>query len=180
VEIHQGSAARFTLPEPVNVAISTSALHWEHDHRGAFERLFAALRPGGRLVAIFSPEGNLDQAGEAAARIAARDPYAETIGDFRALLREVFNFAPVDRIEADVRAAGFEIDTLDRAAQDFPLERPLGDAFVAPSIFPFQVQALPDDLREPFVTELADALTGDDGRAHLDGVTVLLDARRPG
>src|SRR5215207_2692041 len=37
------------LSEPVDVLFSNATLHWIHDHERLFDRLHAALRPGGRL-----------------------------------------------------------------------------------------------------------------------------------
>ena len=45
--------------EPVDAILSTATFHWIGDHDRLFERLFAALRPGGRIVAQCGGAGNV-------------------------------------------------------------------------------------------------------------------------
>lgn len=45
--------------EPVDVVFSCAVFHWITDHETLFERLRAALKPGGRLVAQCGGHGNL-------------------------------------------------------------------------------------------------------------------------
>ena len=47
------------LDEPVDVVFSCAVFHWITDHERLFERLHAALRPGGRLVAQCGGQGNI-------------------------------------------------------------------------------------------------------------------------
>ena len=47
------------LDAPVDAILSTATFHWIADHDRLFERLFAALKPGGRLVAQCGGEGNV-------------------------------------------------------------------------------------------------------------------------
>jgi trans-aconitate 2-methyltransferase len=47
------------LDEPVDAVFSCAVFHWILDHERLFERLHAALRPGGRLVAQCGGEGNI-------------------------------------------------------------------------------------------------------------------------
>ena len=49
------------LPEPVDVVFSNATFHWILDHRRLFERLHAALRPGGRMEAQCGGIGNVDE-----------------------------------------------------------------------------------------------------------------------
>ena len=51
--------AELELDEPVDVVFSNAVFHWIPDHERLFERLHAALRPGGRLVAQCGGQGNV-------------------------------------------------------------------------------------------------------------------------
>ena len=55
----QADLTELALAEPVDVIVSTATFHWILDHDGLFRRLFAALRPGGRLVAQCGGDGNI-------------------------------------------------------------------------------------------------------------------------
>ena len=46
-------------PEPVDLVFSAATFHWIADHGRLFERLRAALKPGGRLVAQCGGAGNV-------------------------------------------------------------------------------------------------------------------------
>ena len=64
------------LPEPVDALFSNATFHWVPDHDRLFERLFATLKPGGRIVAQCGGSGNIDSfrvlADEVAAQRAVR------------------------------------------------------------------------------------------------------------
>jgi trans-aconitate 2-methyltransferase len=47
------------LDEPVDAILSTATFHWIPDHVRLFERLHAALRPGGRFAAQCGGAGNI-------------------------------------------------------------------------------------------------------------------------
>ena len=47
------------MDEPVDLIVSTATFHWILDHERLFARLYAALRPGGRLVAQCGGAGNI-------------------------------------------------------------------------------------------------------------------------
>jgi trans-aconitate 2-methyltransferase len=49
------------LDEPVDVVFSCAVFHWITDHERLFERMYAALKPGGRLVAQCGGHGNIDE-----------------------------------------------------------------------------------------------------------------------
>ena len=51
--------AELVLAEPVDAVFSNAVFHWLPDHDALFSRLFAALRPGGTLVAQCGGEGNV-------------------------------------------------------------------------------------------------------------------------
>jgi trans-aconitate 2-methyltransferase len=59
VEVFVADLVELKLDEPVDAILSTATFHWIADHDRLFERLFAALRPGGRIVAQCGGAGNV-------------------------------------------------------------------------------------------------------------------------
>ena len=59
VDVFVGDLLELELDEPVDAILSTATFHWIPDHDRLFERLFAALRPGGRIVAQCGGAGNV-------------------------------------------------------------------------------------------------------------------------
>jgi trans-aconitate 2-methyltransferase len=49
-----------TFDDPVDAVLSTATFHWVPDHDALFRNLGAVMRPGGRLVAQFGGEGNVE------------------------------------------------------------------------------------------------------------------------
>lgn len=101
------SLTELELDEPVDAAFSNAVFHWIGDHERLFERLAAALRPGGMLVAQCGGKGNIDTFRRLADEVAAEAPFAEHMTDFRG----PWNYAAPDETEARLRAAGFDADT---------------------------------------------------------------------
>ena len=50
-EVRTGDLAELELEASVDAVFSNAVFHWLPDHERLFERLYAALRPGGRLAA---------------------------------------------------------------------------------------------------------------------------------
>ncbi len=59
VDARVADLTELTLAPPVDAILSTATFHWIADHDRLFARLYAALRPGGRLVAQCGGEGNI-------------------------------------------------------------------------------------------------------------------------
>src|SRR5947208_12722982 len=58
-ELRLGDLLELELEEPVDVVFSSATFHWIADHDRLFARLFAALEPGGRLLAPCGGAGNI-------------------------------------------------------------------------------------------------------------------------
>jgi trans-aconitate 2-methyltransferase len=69
----------FEVERPVDAIFSTATFHWIGDHVRLFERLLAALVPGGRLVAQCGGAGNVAALETAARRVGERDPFAPAL-----------------------------------------------------------------------------------------------------
>jgi trans-aconitate methyltransferase len=59
LDVRLGDAAELEFDSEFDAVFSNAALHWVLDHRGAASGMFAALRPGGRLVVEFGGFGNI-------------------------------------------------------------------------------------------------------------------------
>jgi trans-aconitate 2-methyltransferase len=98
-----GDLAELELDTSVDVVFSSATFHWIPDHDRLFTRLFAALRPGGRLLAQCGGQGNI-AAVQAAVAIATRE------GPFAAHFRGwdgPWNFAGPEETVARLERAGF-------------------------------------------------------------------------
>lgn len=102
-ELFVGDLAALSLDEPVDAIFSNAVLHWIPDHESVFERFFAALRPGGRLVAQCGGAGNVASLGRAVQAVYARTP--SLAGDPPS--QQTWNFASAEGTRARLEAAGF-------------------------------------------------------------------------
>ncbi|MEM6598951.1 MAG: methyltransferase domain-containing protein [Cyanobacteria bacterium P01_C01_bin.69] len=86
-------AAHFELAEPVDAVFSNAALHWVKDAQSAALRIANALKPGGRFVAEFGGEGNVQTILSALTRVSGQgnlNPwYFPSLGEYVALLESV-------------------------------------------------------------------------------------------
>jgi len=96
--------AQLELTEQVDVIFSTATFHWLPDHNRLFERLHAALRPGGQLVAQCGGAGNV---AEHAAHIVDVAMRPEFVTHFEGM-NVIWNFATPEETEERLRRAGFE------------------------------------------------------------------------
>jgi trans-aconitate 2-methyltransferase len=78
-EVFVADLLELEVDPPVDAILSTATFHWIPDHDRLFTKLLQALKPGGRLVAQCGGAGNVAAIAEAAARVGAREPYAEAL-----------------------------------------------------------------------------------------------------
>lgn len=76
VPVLQQDLTELTVDEPVDAVFSCAVFHWILDHDRLFERLHAALKPGGRLVAQCGGHGNIAKVIEAIGERPGRWLYA--------------------------------------------------------------------------------------------------------
>jgi len=104
VPVEVGDLTTYQPPEPVDVVFSTATFHWILDHRALFENLFAALKPGGRLIAQCGGETNIAELkGIAAAVLASRPEWVAATADWTAPWR----YAGPEETERLLHDAGF-------------------------------------------------------------------------
>jgi trans-aconitate 2-methyltransferase len=165
-DVRKGDLLELSLDRPVDAILSTATFHWISDHEKLFDRLHAALRPGGGLSAQCGGEGNITQLRARAGVVLARAPYAEHFHDWR----PPWNYANATDTESRLRRAGFaEAECwLAPAPQqpDHPRE------FLSTIVLGPHVQHLPMALREPFMddvmAELGEPVVVDYVRLNID------------
>lgn len=168
--ILQADLTELALPEPVDVVVSTATFHWILDHRRLFGRLFAALRPGGRLVAQCGGRGNLDAVVAVVDAVAAEPPFAASFSGWVLPVR----FPSAQEAAADLEAAGFT--DVDCHLQPWPVAPEEPVAFLRTVVLRMHLDRLPPDHRDAFVAEVTDRLPDP---ITLDYVRLNLAARRP-
>ena len=158
------------LDEPVDAVFSNAVFHWIDDHDRLFSRLFAALRPGGRLVAQCGGEGNLARFLGLAAEVGASEPFAPWLAGFAPPKR----FADASGTAGRLHAAGFEDVDVWLEPSDVTPGDPVG--FVSTAPLRCHLQRLPADLHSAFVDEV---LARCGSPVVLDFQRLNVDARRP-
>jgi trans-aconitate 2-methyltransferase len=142
------SLTELELDEPVDAVFSNAVFHWIADHDRLFERLFAALEPGGRLVAQCGGKGNIDTFRRLADEVAAEPPYAPYMEDFVG----PWNYASPEETEARLLAAGFE--EVRCWLQPWPVTPDDPFAYAGTVCLGNHLEALPEELRRPYAEEV--------------------------
>lgn len=139
------------IEPPVDLIFSTATFHWIIDHGRLFERLHAALRPGGRLVAQCGGDGNVAEYAQAIAVAAAQPEFAAHFEDLSAM----WNFAAPDVTERRLREAGFaEVKCWLQPKPVVPAQ-PL--EFITTVTLGPHLAQLPQELRRPFAEAVLEA-----------------------
>jgi trans-aconitate 2-methyltransferase len=95
--------AELQVEKPIDLIFSTATFHWIADHDLLFQRLHAALNPGGRLVAQCGGHGNVAEHAGAIATVAARSEFAPHLEQMTGM----WNFATPEETKIRLRNAGF-------------------------------------------------------------------------
>lgn len=167
----------FTLDERVDAIFSTAALHWVLDHPRLFSALFAALKPGGRLVAQCGGGPNIAAVLERAAVLMRSEPYAPHFDGWPG----PWEFASVEVTAERLRNAGF----VDIETSLEPKPTPMPDAdeyrdYLATVVFGSHLDRLPDEhLRRTFIQALTGHAASDDPPFLLDYWRLNMQCRRP-
>ena len=135
--------------EPVDVILSTAALHWVLDHDRLFVHLAAVLRPGGRLVAQCGGAGNIDSVVTALRQVDRHEP-------------SPWLFATPDDTCRRLEAAGFTDVDAWLHDEPTPFDTVEGlETFLATVILRSHLDRLPADERQPLVASVAQRLGSD-------------------
>jgi trans-aconitate 2-methyltransferase len=169
-EIREGDLAELDLHEEFDLVYSNAVFHWIPDHENLFRRLGAALRPGGRLVAQCGGHGNVASLVAVIAEVAAQPHFGQHFEGMSSGL----NFATPEETEPRLRDAGFEAVRCWLQRKDTRPSEP--KPFLATVTLGPQLERLPEELKEPFVDEVAQRM-GEP--LVLDYVRLNIEARRP-
>jgi trans-aconitate 2-methyltransferase len=156
------------LNERVDAVFSNAVFHWIADHERLFERLFAALWPGGRLVAQCGGAGNVERFHRAAGAVGSEQPYAAYFAGWTG----PWNFAGADETAVRLRRAGFaDVETW---LEPRPVAPPDPSGYLRSVCLGYHLERLPEELRAGYVEAVLERC----GR-ELDYVRLNIDARRP-
>ena len=153
------------LNEPVDVIVSTAALHWVTDHERMWARLARALRPGGMLEVQCAGARNIDRVRELIETV-ARDIATELVG------WSPWVFATPQETERRLCEAGFT--SIRCWLEDRPTYPQDVGQFVRTSILAAHLARLPEQRREQFATAVVAGV-----RLPLDHVRLNVSALRP-
>ena len=132
--------------------------------------MFAALRPGGRLVAQCGGKGNIERFHAVLHELAEEPPFAEYIGGWTG----PWNFADPPSTALRLEAAGFEdVSSWLHPAPVVPDE---AEAFIGTVCLGHHLERLPEDLRPLLVERMIERAPSP---LTLDYVRLNIDARRP-
>lgn len=173
----QADATALPWADFADAIFSTATFHWVSDHDRLFASLYAALAPGGRLVAQCGGAGNVRRITERCADLMRQPlfaPYFESWVDG-------WEFADAETTAARLRDAGFEdIETSIEAA---PVLQPDADAyreFVAHVVIRRHLAQIQDPaLRDHFVDLLTTRAAGDTPPFELDYRRLNMSAQKP-
>jgi trans-aconitate 2-methyltransferase len=173
----RADAAALPFLAAADAIFSTATFHWIHDHDRLFAGLFAALKPGGRLVAQCGGDGNLHRLHVRAFALMREPRYAAYFDDWE----DPWEFADAATAASRLARAGFaEIRTSVEPAPVFQPDRAAYVEFVSHVICRPHLARLPDaGLREAFMNALADVASADVPAFELDYWRLNLDARKP-
>jgi trans-aconitate 2-methyltransferase len=164
----QADLTELELDDPVDAVFSNAVFHWIPDHDRLFERLFAALRPGGRLVAQCGGAGTVERFPRAADAVGAEPPYAEYFAGWVG----PWNFAGPEETAKRLERAGFtEVDTW---LEPRPVAPPDPTGFLRTVCLRRHLERLPEKLRAGYTAAVRERC----GR-ELDYVRLNITARRP-
>jgi trans-aconitate 2-methyltransferase len=157
------------LDEPVDLVISTAVFHWIADHERLFERMHAALQPGGRLVAQCGGAGNVERFHGRLYEVAADPDFARYFDGWG----DPWNFATPEETAARLEATGFaDVRTW---LEPRPVTPDLSHDYLRTVCLGHHLERLPDELRERFVDAVHERTPKP---IELDYVRLNIDARR--
>ena len=163
-DVRVADLTELELTPPVDAILSTATFHWIADHDRLFERLFAALRPGGRIVAQCGGAGNVATV-QAAVDAVAEPSLKGWSGPW--------HFASPEETAERLERLGFtDVRTW---PQDVRVEPDDPRQYLATVVLGSHLERVPPERREGFV----DAVLARLPEPAIDYVRLNLQARRP-
>jgi trans-aconitate 2-methyltransferase len=177
VEVREMDVLELRDRDAFDLVFSTATFHWIHDHARLFRVLFAALRPGGRLVAQCGGGANVARMHARAEALLDEPAYASFFEGFA----EPWHFADDATTRGHLEAAGFR----DIDVSLVPAPTPFADRasfreFAEAVVLGSFVQRIGDPaLRARFVDTITDQAERDDPPFEIDYVRLNIRAARP-
>ena len=173
----QADLQDFTLDEPVDAIFSTAAFHWVLDHPRLFSALFAALKPGGGLVAQCGGGPNITAVLERAAALMESEPYAPHFAGWPG----PWEFASAEITSERLRDAGFvDIETSLESKPTLMLDANEYRDYLSTVVFGSHLDRLPDGRpRREFIETLTEQAASDAPPFLLDYWRLNMGCRRP-
>jgi trans-aconitate 2-methyltransferase len=163
------------LEKTADGVFSAATFHWVSDRGKMFERLCAALKPGGWLVAQAGGGRNLQHFWRVADTVVRREPFAEHLTGFK----RQQDYLDPETTRRQMEAAGFS--EIEVSLQDAPVQFP--DAvgfceFIKTVNFRNHIEKLPAELRERLLNEVAEESMRSERPLMLDYQRINLRATR--
>lgn len=151
----QQDLLELTVADPADAAVSSATFHWIKDHDTLFARIRGALRPGAWFVAQCGGRGNIATVVRAVEEVMAREPYASAFAGFAT----PWNYAGPEETTERLERAGFATQRV--WLSESPQRTEHLREYLRTVSLGSHVAHLPEDLREPFVDEVAIAMEPD-------------------
>jgi len=170
-----GDGADLPFANAFDAIFSAATFHWIPDHDRLFRSLYAALKPGGRVVAQCGGARNLDRLyGRARALMQSAD-YARYFSGWR----DFNHFENVPDTDDRLARAGFERIDVSLAASPVAFEGPgQFSEFVSAVCLRHHLDRLPAEDRDEFLRRVTDLALEDDPPLTLDYWRLNIQARK--
>lgn len=173
----QSDLLSLAIHEEADAVFSTATFHWVMDHPALFARLYAALKPGGWLVAQCGGGPNVATIANRALALLRREPYAGVAGPWGG----PWHFAGAQDTAARLGSAGF----MHAAAELIHAPVVMDNAaayreFLTTVVLGTHLARLPDEsLRNAFIDDMVESARHDDPAWLLDYWRLNLQGQRP-
>jgi trans-aconitate 2-methyltransferase len=173
----QADAGALPFRDAADAIFSTATFHWLLDHERLFRSLFAALAPGGRLVAQCGGGRNLERVHARCDELMQLPAFAPYFAGWSA----PWEFANAETTACRLQAAGFtEVRTSVDPSPVFQPDAAAYREFITHVIVRPHLGRLADSsLRERFVDSITASAAADSPAFELDYWRLNIDARKP-
>ncbi len=139
------------LDAEVDAIFSSATFHWIRDHARLFERLAAAMRPGGRMEAQCGGIGNVAEFIRTVDAVSGDERFAAYLRG----VHDAWNFASPEDTEVRLKRAGL----VDVSCWLEPRPEAPADArgYLESVCLGPHLERMPEELREPFVTAVLES-----------------------
>jgi trans-aconitate 2-methyltransferase len=177
VTFTQADLASLEVAEPVDAIFSTATFHWVLDHPRLFRTLYAALKPGGHLVAQCGGGPNIALLRQRAEALLDAPAYRDAAAGWA----HPWEFASPETTRQRLVEAGFtDIETGLEAAPTTFADAASFSEFVRSVVLRAHLDAIADGaVRDALMAELTAMAAGDDPPFTLDYWRLNLMATRP-